>query len=697
MDEAMNLPLESLKGIGPKTAESFARLRIHTLGDLLQHYPKAYDVAPPPTPLDQVRTGDSVTVALRILRLEWHRRKGNLDILRFLAADQTGQARLLFFRRPYLAKSLRPGSQIWLRGKAAEDGRGGLCFEQAQIFTRQEYEKRQGLAYPLYPLTLGLRHGQLQKAIRSLFSGGYLPKEHYPAPLLERQGLLSLERAYKGIHFPSMEGGGDWQAHCQKSTERLVFDEFFDFFLSMGSGLSDPVRQPNPFGPAGQPLAPGGPERILAGLPYSLTPGQEKAWTDIQSDFSSPYAANRLLQGDVGCGKTLVALLALAYCGDRGFQGALMVPTEVLARQHYATALELEASHPGLFEPVLLVGSMSAREKKEARKRIQTTARLAIGTHALLQESVEFSRLGLVVTDEQHRFGVGQREALFAKGDQPHILVMSATPIPRSLAMALYGNMPVSRIEGMPADRLPIKNCLLPSTSRPSAYKFIQNQVSQGRQAYVICPMIDEEDGAEMENVCHYSAKLEALWQGKPSVGLLHGKMPAREKQARMEAFVRGEVDVLVSTTVIEVGVNVPNATVILIEDAQRFGLSALHQLRGRVGRGREQSYCILVDSSKEGASRERLEVVAASNDGFYLAAKDMELRGPGELAGFRQSGALSFSLADLAVHGHLLERAKEEAERILALDPALELQEHRNLKKHMFGKMAKSVDFRTV
>lgn len=461
--------------------------------------------------------------------------------------------------------------------------------------------------------------------------------------------------------------------------ERLVFDEFFMFLVGVRRMKEHREDKHSPYVIKRVQEA----STLKSSLPYALTGAQERALEEVYRDMEGGRVMNRLIQGDVGSGKTIIAILALVQAAYNGYQGALMVPTEVLARQHYESMTSLFQAHGITKVPILVTGSMTAREKRLAYGKIAGhEADIIIGTHALIQEKVVYDNLALVITDEQHRFGVGQRELLSTKGQEPHVLVMSATPIPRTLAIILYGDLDISVIDELPQGRQAIKNCVVDPGYRPKAYSFIQKQVEMGHQAYIICPMVEASEMIEAENVLDYTKSLQKELSSGITVEYLHGKMKAKEKNAIMERFAAGEIQVLVSTTVIEVGVNVPNATVMMIENAERFGLAQLHQLRGRVGRGDAQSFCIMVNCSHDENTGERLDILNRSNDGFYIASEDLKLRGPGDIFGLRQSGDMEFKLADIFTDANILKRVSEEVDRLLDLDPQLELEEHRELKR---------------
>ena len=501
-----------------------------------------------------------------------------------------------------------------------------------------------------------------------------MQSEYLPEEFRERYELADINYALRTIHFPPNK------EELLVSRKRLVFDEFFLFILSVRKMKEKTEETPNCFPVKETWLT----EEIIERLPYSLTGAQLNAWHEIERDLAGRRMMSRLVQGDVGSGKTILAFLAMCLVADNGYQAALMAPTEVLARQHYEGFQKLMEEQNLSFPAVLLTGSDTAREKRLAYAKIASgEALVIIGTHALIQEKVEYANLALVITDEQHRFGVKQREALTTRGNPPNVLVMSATPIPRTLAIILYGDLDISVIDELPARRLPIKNCVVNTSYRPKAYSFIERQVREGRQAYVICPMVEESEGMEAENVLDYTEKLRENLSSDIRIEYLHGKMKAKEKNVVMEAFAQGAIQVLVSTTVVEVGVNVPNATVMMVENAERFGLAQLHQLRGRVGRGEYQSYCIFVQGNQEQVSK-RLEILNKSNDGFYIAGEDLKLRGPGDLFGIRQSGDMEFKIGDIYNDSAILTKASEAADEILALDPELDLEQHRFLKERM-------------
>lgn len=548
--------------------------------------------------------------------------------------------------------------------------------EQPEIFYPSElYEEKINTLQPNYALTAGLTNNAVVKAMKQAISYLDLKQDFLPPDVRTRYHLAEYNYAIQGIHFPVDK------EEFYTARERLVFEEFLVFILALRQMKEKNEKSKNSFSFAiAEPV-----EQFMHKLPYELTGAQQKVWEEIKADLNGAHVMSRLVQGDVGSGKTIIALLGLLLAAVNGYQGALMAPTEVLAKQHFESICEMLEKHQIPVCVELLTGSMTAKEKRMAYERIASgEAQIIVGTHALIQEKVKYHSLALVVTDEQHRFGVKQREKLAEKGNTPHILVMSATPIPRTLAIILYGDLDISVIDELPANRLPIKNCVVDTNYRKTAYQFMKKQVLEGRQCYVICPMIEENENLEAENVIDYAKTLQEEMGDNIQVAYLHGKMKQSEKDVIMEQFGKREIQILVSTTVIEVGINVPNATVMMVENAERFGLAQLHQLRGRVGRGKYQSYCIFMSASKSKETKERLSILNKSNDGFFIASEDLKLRGPGDLFGIRQSGILDFKLGDVFQDAKILQRASEAAEQLISEDENLEKQNHQNIREYL-------------
>ena len=683
------IPVNRIKGVGEKTAALFGKINVFTVEDLIGHYPRDYETYDAPVSIREASPGSVQAIYGQITAIPNVKKVRNLSILNAILKDGSNDSiQLTFFNMPFLKKVLKPGGFYLFRGLVQQRGTHKIM-EQPRMFTWDEYKQKSGRLLPRYALTKGLTNQTVQKSVAQALE--YYPpeKEYLPQMILQKYPMLSHREAVYALHFPEN------REELLAARNRMVFEEFFSFLLVLRKNKELAAKTENHF-----PMyETADTVRFLEQLPFPLTKAQKKVWGELREDMGSPYAMNRLIQGDVGSGKTILAVLALLMCAANGYQGAMMAPTEVLAVQHFETISGYVEKYGIAFRPVLLTGSMTAKEKREAYAKIASgEANLIIGTHALIQEKVEYSSLALVVTDEQHRFGVRQRETLAAKGSEPHVLVMSATPIPRTLAIILYGDLKVSVIDELPANRLPIKNCVVGTSYRPKAYEFIAKEVSAGRQAYVICPMVEEGESEDLENVVDYTEKLRAALPPSVQVAYLHGKMRPADKNRIMEEFADKKIDVLVSTTVIEVGINVPNATVMMVENAERFGLAQLHQLRGRVGRGEFQSYCIFISTSEAKETMERLQILNHSNDGFHIASEDLKLRGPGDIFGIRQSGEFAFVLGDIYTDANILKEASDAVEQLLVSDPDMTDDDSRALVNYFKEHTAVNVvDFRTI
>lgn len=646
-------PVREIKGIGEKTEKLFQKMGVYTAGDLLRYYPRTYDIYEAPVPVSELEEGTVAAVEGCVFGSVQVSPNRKLQTVSALIRDLTGTLKVLWFRMPFLRNTLRSGSRIIVRGRVVNK-RGGLVMEHPEIFQPVEkYQEKLNTMQPVYPLTAGLSNLTVMKAVRETLEHIHLQRETIPESIRQRYHLCEYNYALRGIHFPADK------TMYMYARKRLVFEEFLEFLLAIRQMKEEKETSVNGCRMEKKQEV----DDFLSQLPFELTNAQKKVWKEIRKDMQGDYTMSRLVQGDVGSGKTIVAVLALLEAACNGYQGAMMAPTEVLARQHYQSVCEMFEQYGIPFRTELLTGSMKAKERREAYERIETgESQIIIGTHALIQEKVNYRNLGLVITDEQHRFGVRQREALAKKGNMPHILVMSATPIPRTLAIIIYGDLDLSVIDELPKDRLPIKNCVVDTGYRETAYRFMKKQVEEGRQCYVICPMVEESEAMEAENVIDYSTMLSERMGPEVTVGYLHGKMKQAQKDEIMEKFAQNQIHILVSTTVVEVGINVPNATVMMVENAERFGLAQLHQLRGRVGRGAFQSYCIFMTASRAKETKKRLDILNHSNDGFYIAGEDLKLRGPGDLFGIRQSGLMEFKLGDIFQDAGILQMAAEAA-----------------------------------
>lgn len=667
--------ISTLKGIGEKTEKIFQKAGIYTIGDLIRYFPRGYDVYEEPVPISELEEGKTMTVTGSIYGRIQVGGSPKMQITTVYLKDISGTLKVIWFRMPFLRNTLAKAGTITLRGRVIRK-KEGLVMEHPEVFCpASKYDLKQDTLQPIYPLVTGLTNHAVMKAVRQVLEECDVGEGILPKDMVREYQLSDYRRAIYGIHFPKDK---EEFYHARK---RLVFEEFMLFILSLRMLKESEERVLNPYCFRKQPQI----EKFLNSLPFELTDAQKTVWREIKNDMAGIHVMSRLVQGDVGSGKTIVALLAMMYTGLNGYQAAMMAPTEVLARQHFENINHMLQEYEISLKVGLLTGSMTARQKRMVYEAVEADEiQLVIGTHALIQEKVIYKNLALVVTDEQHRFGVKQRESLANKGVSPHILVMSATPIPRTLAIIVYGDLDISVINELPKNRLPIKNCVVDTGYRNTAYRFIKNQIAQGRQCYVICPMVEESETLEVENVTDYTENLQEIMGVNIKVQCLHGKMKQSQKDEIMEAFSKNEIQVLVSTTVIEVGIDVPNSTVMLIENAERFGLAQLHQLRGRVGRGKYQSYCIFMSASKSKETKERLDILNKSNDGFFIASEDLRLRGPGDLFGIRQSGILDFKLGDVFQDSQVLQQASEVANLILEEDPQLEKEKYESLKQQV-------------
>lgn len=656
--------VKSIKGVGDKTAAAFAKIGVNTVGELLCHYPFRYETYAYPVPISSCSDGELVSVEGTVYSTPKFTVAGRYKITEAVIMDDTGRITVKWFNAPFMRKSVKFGDRKIFRGKVKERG-SAKALIQPECFTKEKYAEMLKSLKPVYPVCEGLTQNAVSSSVKKALNEAPI-KDYLPQKLKKQYELQGLREALSAVHFPKDEKS------LTGALSRLVFDEFFFFLLNMRrmKGVTEQkntnVIQPSPEC-----------DRLIEELGYELTDDQKKAVEDIFKDMASDKIMQRLLQGDVGSGKTAVALIAMSAVAFAGKQACILAPTEVLAKQHYDYFNRIFSKFG--VKTAFLSGSLTKKQKEAEYERIKSgEALIVVGTHAAIQEGVEFLSLALAVVDEQHRFGVKQREAITLKGENPHLLLMSATPIPRTYALMLYGDMDISAIRQLPSGRKPVKNCVADKSMRESVNRFLVKEISAGHQAYVICPLVEESDKITAAAVETYVEELRESLGGDIKIEALHGRMKPAEKQKIMDGFASGETDILVSTTVIEVGVNVPNATVMLIENAEQFGLAQLHQIRGRVGRGESQSYCIFMAGKQGGEIKKRLDIVGGSNDGFYIASQDMQLRGPGDFFGVRQSGERQFVLADPLRDGMILSYAAEAVQN-LSDEEAEKLAEGRN------------------
>lgn len=641
-------PIGTLKGVGPKTATLFAKLNIYTIEDLLCFYPRTYLRYEKPKLIREAEPGTRVAIRASIQSYVDIKKVRTLKLVTCMAKDMSGTVKLLWYNSAFLKQVFHIGQSFVFVGNLSVRNHQ-LVMEHPEYYTEQQYENLISSMQPVYPLTEGLSNKTVTKLVKAAMEGMEQVKDRLPEIVLARYHLMPLADAIKGTHFPENE---EQLAACRN---RLIFDEFFWFLVQMRQMREHTIKAENHFVIHDFTAA----DAFIQALPFSLTKGQQEAVESIKEDLSGGTVMNRLIQGDVGSGKTAVAEIALLAVVKNGYQAAFMAPTEVLAMQHFESVKKDLEPFGARIE--LLCGSTKASEKRRIYDALAAgEIDILIGTHALIQDKVVYHNLALVITDEQHRFGVRQREKLSEKGEEPHVLVMSATPIPRTIAIIMYGDLDISVMRDMPASRKPIKNCVVGPKYRPTAYKFMFDQIKEGHQIYIICPMVEASENVEAENVIEYKESLMDYFPKEVKISYLHGKMTPDEKNQIMKDFAEQKIDILVSTTVIEVGINNPNATVMMIENAEKFGLAQLHQLRGRVGRGNAQSYCIMLCASDKQEAMDRLNILNQSNDGFYIANEDLKMRGPGDFFGVRQSGDMLFHLGDIYANADILKKAND-------------------------------------
>lgn len=678
----INESIQYVKGIGPKKAEKLNKLGIYTIKDLLYYFPRQFEDRSIIKKIAQLEDEEKVTVKALITNIESYTPKKGMTITRIDVKDDTGFAKLTFFNREYIKNTFRVGDSILAFGKVKKNGRF-VELNSCELEYLSTSPKNIGKLVPVYPLSYGITNKDIMNTVRMVFENKDIKiPEYMPEYLLKKYRLCDIDYAIKNIHFPKDKES------LKVALYRLIFEELLVLQLGLFMYKGGNSNEKGILFKRDQRL-----DEVLESLPFSLTRAQNRALNEIIDDMCSEKVMNRLVQGDVGSGKTVVALLALAECVFNGYQGALMAPTEILAQQHYESFTET-------FEDIginveLLTGSVTKKQKEGILQRAKDgEIDILIGTHALIEDNVEFKNIGLVITDEQHRFGVRQRGKLSSKGESPDILVMTATPIPRTLALILYGDLDISIIDELPPGRQPIETIAVEKKKRGKVYNsLVRREVDKGRQVYIVCPLVEESETLDITSATETAEEIKRDFFPDLRVGLLHGKMKPSEKDTIMTAFKNHELDILVSTTVIEVGVNVPNSTLMIIENAERFGLAQLHQLRGRVGRGKHQSYCVLIYGSNSEVCRKRMNIMEETNDGFKISEKDLEIRGPGEFFGTMQHGVPELKVANLFKHMKILKTVQQEARIIIGEDPTLDFKEYRGLKREIESKFKDKIE----
>ncbi|KPJ69794.1 hypothetical protein AMJ44_02405 [candidate division WOR-1 bacterium DG_54_3] len=651
----LDTPVQYLKGVGPKVAKLLGKLGIETIEDLIYFFPRDYEDRTQIKPIAKLSPSDFEIIRGEVISINHQLTRGRFSVLKLVISDQSGSIQAVWFNQPYLVKLFRKGMRLILSGKveySSYEGALQLSVRDFEVDTGENLK-----IVPLYPLTEGLYSKKMRSIVKTALEN-YLEKiqDWLPDRIRLQHNLCGLPEAIYNLHFP------DKLSLVEPARRRLAFDDFFIFQIGLGlrkiiiktaEGLSFKIDN-----------------KLLSDfrerLPFQLTPAQQRVLTEILEDMQSTHPMNRLLQGDVGSGKTVVAAIAALMAIHNGYQVAIMAPTEILAQQH-CTKLERMLKPFGI--DIRLVTSTTRMRQKAKGRSQKTEGQLYIGTHALIQERVEFEKLGLVIVDEQHRFGVRQRAKLVKKGITPDVLVMTATPIPRSLALTLYGELDRSVIDEMPPGRTPVKTYFVPEGKRRNAYGFMRERIKEGRQIFVVCPLVEESEKVDLKAAMDEAERLQKEIFPEYRIGLMHGRLKGDEKDEIMQRFKSGKIEVLVSTTVIEVGIDISNATVMVIEHAERFGLSQLHQLRGRIGRGAEQSYCFLIADAKTAEARARIRAMLDSTDGFRIAEVDLGLRGPGEFFGTRQSGLPNFRVADIIRDEKILREARTAAFELIAAE----------------------------
>lgn len=678
----INESIQYVKGIGPKKAEKLNKLGIYTIKDLLYYFPRQFEDRSIIKKIAQLEDEEKVTVKALITNIESYTPKKGMTITRIDVKDDTGFAKLTFFNKEYIKNTFRVGDSILAFGKVKKNGRF-VELNSCELEYLSASPKNIGKLVPVYPLSYGVTNKDIMNTVRMVFESKDIKiPEYMPEYILKKYRLCGIEYAIKNIHFPKDKES------LKIALYRLIFEELLVLQLGLFMYKGGSSDEKGILFKRNQRL-----DEVLKSLPFSLTRAQNRALNEIIDDMCSEKVMNRLVQGDVGSGKTVVALLALAECVFNGYQGALMAPTEILAQQHYESFTET-------FEDIginveLLTGSVTKKQKEGILQRARDgEIDILIGTHALIEDNVEFKNIGLVITDEQHRFGVRQRGKLSSKGESPDILVMTATPIPRTLALILYGDLDISIIDELPPGRQPIETIAVEKKKRDKVYNsLVRREVDKGRQVYIVCPLVEESETLDITSATETAEEIKRDFFPDLRVGLLHGKMKPSEKDAIMTAFKNHELDILVSTTVIEVGVNVPNSTLMIIENAERFGLAQLHQLRGRVGRGKHQSYCVLIYGSNSEVCRKRMSIMEETNDGFKISEKDLEIRGPGEFFGTMQHGVPELKVANLFKHMKILKTVQQEARIIIGEDSTLDFKEYRGLKREIESKFKDKIE----